>query len=89
MLRGGIGTAVRDDRDAGPFLVEMCILHSRVTVGTCTFECEVHVSASGGARRGLRPGPPRIPASTTLCPPGPVTAPIRARGPPLPARKAQ
>ena len=39
MSRGGAGTAVRDDRGrsregVGPLLVEMCILHSRTTVGT-------------------------------------------------------
>ena len=40
----------------------------------CTFECEVHVSASGGARRGLRPargappGDPRRRRGGASCP---------------------
>ena len=48
----------------------------------CTFECELHVSASGGARRGLRPGPPQEPHQHHSVParprhradPGPRTA---------------
>ena len=34
MLRGGICAAVSENRAAGHFLAEMCILHSRTTVGT-------------------------------------------------------
>ena len=60
MLRGGIGTAVRDDRDAGPFLVEMCILHSRTTVGTALS------SAKCASRRQ------RVPAAAAARPAAPL-----------------
>ena len=43
MFRGGIGVTVRDGRGRPPSLfVEMCILHSRVTVGTG--RCQVVVA---------------------------------------------
>ena len=44
----------------GLLVVEMCILLSRGAFAlendgwNCTFECEVHVSAPGGARHGPR-----------------------------------
>ena len=59
MLRGGIDTAVRDDRDAGPFLVEMCILHSRTTVGTALSSAKCTSRRQGApAAASARPAAP-------------------------------
>ena len=47
------------------------------------------VGAFGGAGGAVAPDRPRSPTRTTSRPPGLAIMTIRARGPPLPARKAQ
>ena len=59
MLRGGICAAVSEDRAAGPFLVEMCILHSRTTVGTALSSAKCASRRQGApAAAAARPAAP-------------------------------
>ena len=59
MLRGGICDAVSEDRDAGPFLAEMCILHSRTTVGTALSSAKCASRRQGApAAAAARPAAP-------------------------------
>ena len=54
MSRGGIGAAVRTNHDR-PLPRRDVHFTLENNDWNCAFECEMHVSASGGARRGRRP----------------------------------